>query len=56
MTIDQSKKHRFCGYCGKHMYSYYDDFDTHLNYCELVKANEAGKKRKDDKNSSNEKS
>jgi len=43
--INEKYKGRFCGYCHLWIDGTYEQFDNHLNYCELKLATEMEKKR-----------
>ena len=48
MSLDSSKKHRYCGYCRQDIHDYLDIFLQHLNYCELALVYKSQQKKKED--------
>lgn len=35
LYLDKSRKYRFCGYCGKHLFTDLNEFLLHVNFCEV---------------------
>lgn len=36
MSVDQKRKRRFCGYCGKRYNYTWEEMEAHLHICEEV--------------------
>ena len=47
MAVDQRRKDRWCGYCGKEINGRLEDFLKHMDYCELALVNKMKGKKKD---------
>ncbi len=48
--INQRRRKRYCGYCKQIIDSIYEEFDRHLEYCEMALSNKIETEREDEDN------